>query len=109
MVMDEGLWVDCFGFFAIAVIRLERLMIPMKKGAQFLKRTMAIVLAALLLFTNAALVPVAAITGSESSVVNEPADDGKWHGTTGSLVAGNYQLNNYEIDILLCAGIAGDT
>lgn len=86
----------------------------MKLCKQVSKRALAILLSLLILATNIGVLPIfAAETEGNGSVVphehgTEPEVQG-WTGTTGSLVAGNYELNKYEQAILVCTGLIGDT
>lgn len=83
----------------------------MKLCKQVSKRVLAILLSLMILATNIGVLPIFA-AGSNGSVPHQHGDEPKdnvWSGTTGSLVAGNYELNQYEDAILVNTGLIGDT
>ena len=83
----------------------------MKTCKQATKRALAFLLSLLILATNIGVLPIFA-AGSDGSVPHQHGDEPKdnvWSGTTGSLVADNYELNKYEQAILVCTGLIGDT
>ena len=80
----------------------------MKSCKRISKRALAILLSLLILATNVGVLPIVAAESDGSHSHAEPQDN-VWSGTTGSLVAGNYELNKYEEAILVCTGLIGDT
>lgn len=83
----------------------------MKLCKQVSRRALAILLSLMILATNIGVLPIFA-ADSNGSVPHQHGDEPKdnaWSGTTGSLVAGNYELNKYEDAILVSTGLIGDT
>ena len=80
----------------------------MKSCKQVTKRALAILLSLLMVATNIGVLPIVAAESAGSASHSEPQDN-VWSGTTGSLVAGNYELNKYEDAILVSTGLIGDT
>ncbi len=81
----------------------------MRRNKIFFKKAVALLLSVLMLATSLnALLAVAQTTEHVVSLSDEPTDD-KWTGTTGGLVANNYELNAYEKAILACSGLVGET
>ena len=80
----------------------------MKSCKQISKRALAILLSLLMVATNIGVLPIVAAESAGSASQAEPQDN-VWSGTTGSLVAGNYELNKYEEAILFSTGLIGDT
>ena len=80
----------------------------MKSCKQVTKRTLAILLSLLMVVTNIGVLPIVAAESAGSASHSEPQDN-VWSGTTGSLVAGNYEVNKYEENILVNTGLIGDT
>ena len=89
----------------------------MKTCKQATRRALALLLSLLILATNIGVLPIFAAEvegsvhehGSEPQAPGAAPQDNIWSGTTGSLVAGNYELNQYEQAILVCTGLIGDT
>ena len=80
----------------------------MKSCKQITKRALAILLSLLMVATNICVLPIFAAE-TEGSASHSESQDNVWSGTTGSLVAGNYELNKYEQAILVSTGLIGDT
>ena len=80
----------------------------MKSCKQATKRVLAVLLSLLMVVTNVGVLPIVAAETAGSASHSEPQDN-VWSGTTGSLVAGNYEVNKYEKAILVSTGLIGDT
>ncbi len=89
----------------------------MRNRTHFLRRVTALVLSLIMLLTPtvnaiaATLVPDHDHDHSQllNEGGNEPVNDGKWHGTTGTLISANYDMTDAEKAILACTGILGET
>ncbi|MBR5295851.1 MAG: hypothetical protein IKU24_04595, partial [Clostridia bacterium] len=87
----------------------------MKKMKQFFKRATSLVLSLLMLLTPTVTALAAGLDAHDhehAQSVEEhdgPVWDGKWHGTTGSLIAQNYSYTDLEKAILACSGLIGET
>ncbi len=78
----------------------------MRSSKKSFKRVMALLLSVLMVFAN---LNVFVTAESHQAELFDVTDDGKWRGTTGGLVAQNYELNDYEKAILSCSGLVGST
>lgn len=83
----------------------------MKTCKQATRRALALLLSLLILVTNIGVLPIfaAEVEGAVPHEHGAEPQDNTWSGTTGSLVAGNYELNTYEQAILVCTGLIGET
>lgn len=79
-----------------------------KVGKTIFKKSVALLLSVLMVLTSfSTAFVVVAQTNSNNHATANP--DNKWNGTTGELIANNYEVNNYEKAILACAGLVGET
>ncbi len=87
----------------------------MRKRTQFLKKALALVLSFLMMLSPCAPA-IAATLHSHTHAMSQQLyestpqeDDGKWHGTTGTLISANYELSDAEKAILACTALRGET
>ncbi len=78
-----------------------------KKGKTIFKKSIALLLSVLMMFTSFSTVLAVAPTQDNNPVAQNT--DNKWNGTTGELIANNYDVNNYEKAILACTGLVGES
>ena len=79
----------------------------MKRGKTFFKKSVALLLSVLMMVTSFSTVFVVAQTNDGNSVAQNT--ENKWNGTTGELIANNYDVNDYEKAILACTGLVGES
>lgn len=80
-----------------------------RKSKVFFKKSVALLLSILVVLTSLNSLVILAQPAEHNHASAVDQQDNVWSGTTGGLVANNYELNEFEKAILACTGLVGQS